>query len=921
MSASRSDWPRLLDLLDEALDMPAEQIAGWVDGLDVSPGLRAQLREMMARHRATETSDFLAGLPVLGHVPILREGQEVGGWRLLHRIGDGGMSTVWLAVRADDQVRREVAIKLPHTGPGQDGLFSRLRRERNILASLEHANIARLYEVGLTAAGTPYLAMEYVQGTTLLRHADAHRLDLAARVCLFRQVLAAVQYAHGKLVLHRDLKPPNILVTDAGEVKLLDFGIAQVLTDSDSTFVATELTQAGRRPLTPAYASPEQLRGQPLGTASDIYSLGVVLCELLCGERAHVVASASAARHEEAVLGEDPRAPSRRHPTADALEARGTTARGLRTALAGDLDAIVLKALALAPEQRYASASTFSDDLERWLAGLPVSARVPTLWYHARKFVRRHRLAVLSTTLATAAVVATGSVAILRGIEARRAADSATAARQFMEQLFEGTDPDLFGGHEPSATALLARGRAKLLAVDNRASALPVDELLASIARAQFELGDSPAADATLVLLLQRLDSPRDAPLRIQAWLQRADVALSQFQLPAAKEALAQARAEVDAHGADGALRMSLAAYSGAVALHDDRLDEARRAYEDYLARARQATGVPPLEMLTVRLGLAKVESMTDHRAAAENLLRDAETLAAAHPELQGVRFREIANYRASIAIEQGRYADLGAWLPAALRDCGRSLGPQSIACRLLQAQQVRVLLKQGRGPAAATAAEGLRLQADTEPSPARRVEAAVLIARSAAAAGRRADQDAMRRRLEEIDRTAETSKLDPGYRLLVEDTLAELALAANDLPAALAWTARARQFAAGAGLAGSAEARRTALFEGLALAAQGRHGDALTAWGALCDDGVLARSHLQMRDRLFSLNCARSLAFTEHRAQALALVRDALPLLRDGLGAEAPTTLKAEALLGELEPGSALARPAPAAGSPGWFS
>ena len=900
--------------------MPADQVAGWIAALDVAPELRAQLREMMARRDAA-SDDFLAAMPVLGHAPAWREGQEVGGWRLLHRIGDGGMSTVWLAMRADDQVRREVAIKLPHTGPGQERLLGRLRRERNILASLEHANIARLYEVGLTAGGTPYLAMEYVRGTTLLAHADARHLDLAARVRLFLQVLAAVQYAHGKLVLHRDLKPPNILVTDGGEVKLLDFGIAQVLTDSESAFVATELTQAGARPLTPAYASPEQLRGLPLGTASDIYSLGVVLCELLCGERAHVREGVLAARHEAAVLGQDPRAPSRRHPTARMLEDRATTAPGLRKALAGDLDAIVLKALALAPEQRYASASAFAEDLERWLAGRPVSARVPTLWYHARKFVRRHRLAVLSATLAAAAVLSTGGVAILRGIEARHAAASATAARQFMEQLFEGTDPDLFGGHEPSATALLARGRAKLLAADSRGSALPVDELLASIARAQFELGDSQAADDTWGLLLQRLDSPRDTPQRINAWLQRTNVALSLSRLPAAKEALARARAEVDAHGADGVLRGTLAAYSGAVALHDNRLDDARREYRHYLAQADGATNAPALERLWVRLGLAKVESMSGHRVEAQGLLRGAEALAAAHPELQGARFREVATYRASIDIDQGRYAELGHWLPATLQECGQALGPQSIACRVLQAQQVRVLLKQGRGPEAATAAEALRAQLDADPSPARQIEAAVLIARSAAAAGHRPEQEAMRRRLEAIDRGAESSGLDPDYRLLVEDTLTELALAAGDLPTALAWTTRAHQLIAGAGLADSAEARRTALFEGVALAAQGRHGQALAAWGSLCDNATLARSRLQLRDRLFSLNCARSLALTDRRDEALALVREALPFLREGLGPDAPATLRAGALLAELEHRAWPARPDPARASLAWFS
>jgi len=315
------------------------------------------------------------------------------------------------------------------------------------------------------------------------------------------------------------------------------------------------------------------------------------------------------------------------------------------------------------------------------------------------------------------------------------------------------------------------------------------------------------------------------------------------------------------------------------------------------------------------------VESMSGHRAQAEDLLRGAEALAAAHPELQGARFREVATYRASIAIDHGRYAELGRWLPATLQECGKSLGPQSIACRVLQAQQVRVLLKQGRGPEAAAAAEALRAQLDADPSPSRQVEAAVLIARSAAAADHRPEQEAMRRRLEAMDRSAESSGLDPDYRLLVADTLSELALAVGDPAAALAWTTRARQLISGAGLAGSAEARRTALFEGVALAAQGRHGEALAVWGSLCDNATLARSRLQVRDRLFSLNCARSLALTDRRDEALALVREAMPFLREGLGPGAPATLQAEALLAELGRGALPARPGPARGSPAYFS
>jgi hypothetical protein len=897
----RSDWPRLLELLDVALDIPAGEVSSWLAGVDLSPAVRKTLEEMLDKRRDVETGDFLSVLPILGHDAAVREGDVVGGWRLVRRIGDGGMSTVWLGARADDQVKREVAIKLPHTGPGQESLVRRLLRERNILAGLEHANIARLYEVGLTETGTPYLVMEFVSGTTVLAHADAHRLSLAQRVDLFQQILAAVQYAHGKLVLHRDLKPLNVLVTDGGEVKLLDFGIAKVLAETESSFDATELTHSGGRPLTPAYASPEQLRGLPLSTASDVYSLGVILCELLCGERAHVLSGPSAARHEEAVLTQDPRPPSRRHPTPNVLQARGATARNLRKSLSGDLDAIVLKALERLPEHRYASASALSADLAQWRGGRPVAARVPSLWYYGRKFVVRHKLAVSSATVAIGAVFAAGGVAILQSIEARHAAAAAVAARQFMEQLFESTDPDLFGGHQPSATELLAQGRAKLLAAGSRDAALPVNELLSSVARAQFQLGDSPAADVTIGLLLQRLASPQDAQLRIKAWLQRTNLALSLTRIAEAKDALAHARSEADVHGSDPAMRLTLAAYTGAVALHDGRLDDARHAYENYFTLASGDANVPASEMLSVRLGFASVESRSGNRAAAYDLLRDAEALTMAHPELAGVRFRQIANFRSSIDIDSGRYAELGAWLPSTIEECIRALGPRSIACRVLDARQVRVLLKQGRGAAAASFADALRYQLDQDPSAGRRIEAAVLISRAAAAAGHREDQEAMRVRLEKMDLPDQSTGLDPEYRLLVKNTLAELALSAGDTKGALAWTTRARQIIANAGLSTSNEARRTALFEGIALAAEGKDAMALAVWGSQCEEVALAESPLQVRDRLFSLNCARSLAVTGRGDDSINLVRKALPILREGLGADAPVIARAETLLDEL--------------------
>lgn len=385
------DWPRLLALVDQALDLPAAQRAAWVQRLGLASPLQQALLDLLDQRRRLESSDFLAALPALPCADPAPNcltspfdvGARIGPWRLLRPLGQGGMSVVWLAERSDGLMRCPVAVKLPHTGPGQELLARRLLRERLFLGLLEHPNIARLIDLGVADCRTPYLVMEYVQGETLLAYADRGRLDLAQRLGLFDQVLDAVAYAHGQGVLHRDLKPDNLLVTAAGEVKLLDFGIATLLAggaDDDSSPALSgisETTLAAGLRLTPCYASPEQWQGLPLGHSSDVYALGVILIELLCGQRPHEHATGSAVRLEQAVLHQDPRAPSRRTITPVAALARNSTPRALTTTLRGDLDAIVLAALARKPRDRYASVALLRDDLARWRCGHPVRAPLP----------------------------------------------------------------------------------------------------------------------------------------------------------------------------------------------------------------------------------------------------------------------------------------------------------------------------------------------------------------------------------------------------------------------------------------------------------------------------------------------------------------------------------------------------------------
>jgi serine/threonine-protein kinase len=917
MPILHADWPRLLSLVDEALDVPEATRPAWLAALDLDEPLRASLLGLLEQRRVIEQGALFEAMPFVALAPGPGTGARVGPWRLLREIGRGGMSTVFLAERADGQGTRRVALKLPHAGPGQELLARRLLRERDILAALAHLNIARLYDVGVTEAGTPYLAMEYVEGTTLLLHADERRLGLDERVQLFGQVLAAVQYAHAKLVLHRDLKPGNILVDGDGVVKLLDFGIAKALEPQGAGPVPeTELTRLGGRHLTPAYASPEQLTGAPLGTASDVYALGVLLHELLTGERPYVLADESMARLEEAILGQEPRAPSRRVPTPAALAARRLGARALRKALAGDLDAIVLKALQKAPARRYASVEALAGDLAAWRAGAPVAARVPSAWYYLGKFVRRHRLATSLGALGAAAVMGAAGVAVAMGLEARREAAQALSARRFMEQLFEDTDPDLSAGHAITGQELLARGRAKLLATPVDDTALPTRELLLSVARAQLDMGDAQAADATLAALLERLRAPGDAPVRIEAWLQRAACALELGHFDDARADLARARDDGRAHGIAAASERTLARLEGHVALQDGRVDDARAAFDRYFALVDRAPGEPADNRLLARLAQAKLESMAGHRDTAFALLQSASAQAERDPALSAVRFDELAPWRANLEVDAGRYAGVERWLPGTLADCNRALGVRSLSCRKLAAQQVRVLLKVGRAEEAVGVAQQLREQLADDRAPARQADAAVLVARSAAAAGRDEELPALAARLERIGTSRGDPALAPQVRLLALNTGAELALSTGDAVQARTWTGRARALADEAHLATSREARKTALFEALAQQAQGDDAAALRTLGAQCDEASLAASRLAVLDRLLSLNCARALARTGRRADAIALVTNALPVLRAGLGADAPMVARAERLLAEI----AGAGPRPAAPRLGFF-
>jgi eukaryotic-like serine/threonine-protein kinase len=457
---------RLGRLLDEVLVLESSQRAAWLDTLGGEDAeLRPVVAELLSQAASLEAADFLGTLPKLTLTGLLAEpsrtpsyssGDAVGPYWLERELGRGGMGTVWLAERLDKTLKRKVALKLPHQGVDRDHLVQRLARERDILSSLEHPNIARLYDAGVAEDGQPFLALEYVEGLPIDRFAKEHRLDLRQRLDLFLQVARAVAYAHTRLVLHRDLKPSNILVTHDGQVRLLDFGVAKLLQDGAAN--ETELTQAGGRALTPDYASPEQIGGQSLTTASDIYSLGVVFYELVCERRPYKLSRSSMGALEEAILAADPVRPSRAAPP------------GRARALAGDLDTIILKMLEKAPGARYPTVDATIDDVERHLGGQPVLARPGSAWYRTRKFIQRHRVLVASGTAVVMAIVlgAAGALweARVARLEAERAEANAQEARfearvaranhEFLSQVFG----DVMRGGETSAMrARLDRAR------------------------------------------------------------------------------------------------------------------------------------------------------------------------------------------------------------------------------------------------------------------------------------------------------------------------------------------------------------------------------------------------------------------------------------------------------------------------------
>ncbi len=412
-------WRQIDEIFQAALDHEPGTRSAFLDSACGSESeLRSEVESLLASYEKggfTASSAFEDALKVLDQRSLrLGEGHRLGPYSVLREIGRGGMASVYLAARADDAYQKLVAIKIIRRGLDTEDIVQRFRSERQILASLDHPNIARLLDAGSTGDGLPYFVMEYIEGVPIDQYCDEHKLNIPERLKLFQQACAAVSYAHQNLIIHRDIKPGNVFVTKEGVARLLDFGIAKLLTAGPAV---GESTAGAVRRLTPAYASPEQVRGASITTATDVYSLGVLLYRLLCGRSPYLTGGESASQLERAICEEQPEKPSvaiGRHEghqsTSELFSSRHeASANRLRRRLAGDLDNIVLMALRKEPERRYASVEQFSGDITRHLSNLPVIARPDARGYRAAKFVQRHKTGVFAAALVFASL--TGGIA------------------------------------------------------------------------------------------------------------------------------------------------------------------------------------------------------------------------------------------------------------------------------------------------------------------------------------------------------------------------------------------------------------------------------------------------------------------------------------------------------------------------------
>lgn len=506
---SREKWQAVSPHLDHALSLSEQERAAWLAEFRChDPDLADLMEELLQEHRMLSRERFLEDQPLHPSNDSVFAGETAGPYKLISRIGEGGMGNVWLAERTDGRFERQVAVKFLHFAAASQGVSERFKREGRILGQLRHPHIAELVDAGLTAKQEPYLVLEYVQGAHIDTYCDEHSLGVDARIELFLDVLDAVAHAHTNLVVHRDIKPSNVLVSRDGEVKLLDFGIAKLLAENAGSAEATQLTLEGGGAMTPLFAAPEQVTGGPITTATDVYGLGALLFLLLTGRHPAGPGPHSPADLVKSITETDAPFASeaiRLQKDLNAANTRRTTTERLRRELQGDLDTILAKALKKKPAERYASVSAFGDDLRRYLRHEPISARPDAVSYRVRKYARRHRVGVAAG--AASLLLLTG-FSVIQSIELRRITherDRADSVTEFLTNMFKTSDPGQAHGEKITVREVLDKASSEIgpgLTKDAETQA----DMMNVIANVYFDLGIYPKAES---LFRQAVDARR----------------------------------------------------------------------------------------------------------------------------------------------------------------------------------------------------------------------------------------------------------------------------------------------------------------------------------------------------------------------------------------------------------------------------
>ncbi|MBX3724318.1 MAG: protein kinase [Xanthomonadales bacterium] len=850
-------------------------------------------------------------------------GQRIGPWRLLARIGRGGMGEVYRAERADGGYQAQVAVKLLRAGIDGAALAQRFRRERQILARLEHPGIARLIDGGSSEDGLPYLAMELVDGTDLLSHARARRLDLATRLRLFIAVCDAVACAHRNLVVHRDLKPSNILVDESGRVRLLDFGIGKLLEhtgNEDATLTRTELL-----PMTVAYAAPEQILGEPVSTATDVYALGVLLHELLTGTRPHLREGRSLPALASAVDTEQPTLPSEALARSQAGAADRPGDRRLPRLLRGDLDTIVLTALRREPDRRYASAAALAEDLRRHLEGQPIRARPDSRAYRLAKFLRRHRLGVVAAALVLCALVTGVVLALSQAQQARVQAQRAEQAYQLLLSLYRDHDPLSRARLEQARPAQLLVEAAERAATQMAGDPAQLARTYTDLAELLANLGDLDRAEHLVqeALSLRRGQLPPGHPDLARSAMVAAHLARLRGRHQAAGALADEAAAALlEALGPDHPDSLRAQAMRVLPMLHAGGIDEAIALARGLVERQQALTGPAHVDTARRWQELAVALEHADRVQPALQAIEQARTaliaaLGEGHPALfsiettRGDLLRRLRDYQGAVTAYQ-RSLDLAlghlgpdhpllAGVYARQADMLRRLGRLDEADRVLETaaalagaadridQLAQILAFRGRvararedWPAAIELhRQGLAhaRQAWGEEG-AMTLNAGVALARTLAEAG---DGDAANQVLQpllpRLQAHNEGRHLDLAVAQFTQARIAELA---GDLDDAVAWIARCRSTLAGIYGPDSPATLAAAMTEAELRIARGhdddlaRAGEDLAAVGALLEGygeaGELSRYDLLWHQAALAARLGDAARRSSHLRQLAAL-------------------------------------------------